>query len=83
MGTSEEEDERNLEYFQRKKLPWLRTFFQERGIQTCSEGKGENDGRRTAAYTTPIHLVYPLIEFCLSSISFRDLPLLRETIGGS
>ena len=42
MGTSEEEDERNLEYFQRKKLPWLRTFFQERGIQTCSEGKGEN-----------------------------------------
>ena len=27
------------EIFQRQKLPWLRTFLQERGIQTFSEGK--------------------------------------------
>lgn len=42
MGTSEEEGERNLEYFQGQKLPWLRTFLQERGIQISSEGKGDN-----------------------------------------
>ena len=41
MGTSKEVGERNLEYFQRQKLPWLRTFLQERGIQTSSEGKGK------------------------------------------
>ena len=44
MGTSEEEGERNLEYFQVQKLPWLRTFLQERGIQISSEGKGDNNG---------------------------------------
>ena len=44
MGTSEEEGERNLEYFQGQKLPWLRTFLQERGIQISSEGKGDNNG---------------------------------------
>ena len=43
MGTSEEEGERNLEYFQGQKLPWLRTFLQERGIQISSEGKGDNN----------------------------------------
>ena len=42
MGTSEEEGERNLEYFQGQKLPWLRTFLQERGIQISKEGKGDN-----------------------------------------
>ena len=36
---TEEEGEKNLRYFQRQKLPWLRTFLQERGIQTSSEGK--------------------------------------------
>ena len=44
MGTSEEESERNLEYFQRQKSPLLRRFLQERGIQTPSEGKGDNNG---------------------------------------
>ena len=39
MVTSEEEGERNQQYFHRQKLPWLRTFLQERGIQTSSEGK--------------------------------------------
>ena len=43
MGTSEEEDERNLEYFQGQKLPWLRTFLQEGVIQISSEGKGDNN----------------------------------------
>ena len=44
MGTtSEEEGERNLEYFQGQKLPWLRMFLQERGIQISSEGKGDNN----------------------------------------
>ena len=36
MGRSEEEGKRNLEYFQGQKLPWLRTFVQERSIQTSS-----------------------------------------------
>ena len=44
MGTSEQEGEGNLEYFQGQKLPWLRTFLQERGIQTSSESKGDNNG---------------------------------------
>ena len=44
MGTSEEEDERNLDYFQGQKLLWLRTFLQERGIQTSLEGKGDDNG---------------------------------------
>ena len=44
MGTSEEDGERNLEYFQGRKLPWLRTFLLERGIQISSEGKGDNNG---------------------------------------
>ena len=49
MGTSGKEDERNLKHFQRPKLPWLRTFLQERGIQTSLEGKGDNnEGRRPA-----------------------------------
>lgn len=40
MAMSEEEEGvRNLQYFQRQKLPWLRTFLQDRGIQTSSEGK--------------------------------------------
>lgn len=39
MVTAEEEGERNLQYFQRQKLPWFRTFLQERGIQTSSERK--------------------------------------------
>ena len=43
-GTSEEEVERNLEYFQGQKLPCLRTFLQEGGIQTSPEGKGDNNG---------------------------------------
>ena len=34
MGRSEEEGERSLKYFQGQKLPWLRTFRQERSIQT-------------------------------------------------
>ena len=37
MGTSGKEDERNLEYFQRPKLPRLQTFLQKRGIQTSLE----------------------------------------------
>ena len=45
MDTSEEKGERNLQYFERQKLPWLRTFLQERGIQTSSASKGENNGR--------------------------------------
>lgn len=36
---SEEEGERNLQNFQRQKLPWLQTFLQERGTQTSLEGK--------------------------------------------
>ena len=36
MGRSEEEGERSLKYFQGQKLPWLRTFLQERSIQTSS-----------------------------------------------
>ena len=43
-GTSEEEGETNLEYFQRQKLPWLRTFLRERGIQVSSGGKTDNNG---------------------------------------
>ena len=39
MATSEEEGEENLRYFHCQKLPRLRTFLQERGIQTSSEGK--------------------------------------------
>ena len=38
MGRSEEEGERSLKYFQGQKLPWLRTFRQERSIQTSSGG---------------------------------------------
>ena len=39
METSKEAgDEKNREYFQRQKLPWLRTFLQERGIQTSCDG---------------------------------------------
>ena len=38
---SEEQGERNLQFFWRQKLPWLRTFLQERGIQTSSEGKAK------------------------------------------
>ena len=34
MGTYGKEDDRNLEHFQRPKLLWLRTFLQERGVQT-------------------------------------------------
>ena len=45
MGILEEEAERNLENFQGQKFPWLRTFLQERGIQTSSEDKGDNNGR--------------------------------------
>ena len=42
IGTFEEEDERNLDYIQGQKLLWLRTFLQERGIQTSLEGKDDN-----------------------------------------
>ena len=54
MGTSEEEGERNLEYFQGQKLPWLRRFLEERGIQPSSEGKGDNNsgGRPTQLLST-------------------------------
>ena len=57
MGTSEEEGERNLEHFQGQKLPWLRTFLQERGIQISSEGKGDNnrDVRPTQLLSTSFH----------------------------
>ena len=49
MGRYGKEDERNLEHFQRSKLPWLRTFLQERGVQTSLEGKSDNNvGRRPA-----------------------------------
>ena len=41
MGTSVVAGERDLQYFQRQKLPWLREYLQERGIQTSSEGKGK------------------------------------------
>ena len=41
MGTPEEGSERNLQYFQHQKLPWLRTFLQEGGMQTSSEDKGK------------------------------------------
>ena len=60
MGTSEEEGERNLEYFQGRKLPWLRTFLQERGIQISLEGKGDNNRgvRPTQLLSTSF---YPLI----------------------
>ena len=36
-----DEGEKNREYFQRQKLPWLRTFLQERGIQTSSDGRAK------------------------------------------
>ena len=39
MATLEEEGERNLHYFHHQKLSRLRTFLQEKGIQTSSEGK--------------------------------------------
>ena len=57
MGTSEEEGERNLEHFQGQKLPWLRTFLQERGIHISSEGKGDNNGdvRPTQLLSTSFH----------------------------
>ena len=43
MGTSEEEGERNLEYFQGQKLFWLKTFRRGRGIRRPSEGLGDNN----------------------------------------
>ena len=45
MGTYGEEGKRNLEYFQRQKLPQpqLRKFFQETGIQSSSEGKVDDN----------------------------------------
>ena len=43
MGASEEEGETNLEYFQCQKLPWLRTCLRERGIQTTSGGRADNN----------------------------------------
>ena len=53
MSTSEE-GERNLEYFQEQKLPWLQTFLQERGIQTSLKSKGDinGGGRPTQLLTT-------------------------------
>ena len=47
LATSEE-GERNLQYFQRQKLPWLQTFLQERGIQTSSEGKCKRKAKLVA-----------------------------------
>ena len=49
MGTSGEEGKTNLEYFQQQKLPQLRMFFQERGLQSSSGGKVDDNvvGRRT------------------------------------
>ena len=44
MGTSGEEGKRNLEYFQRQKLLQLRKFFRERGTQSSSEGKVDDNG---------------------------------------
>ena len=42
METSKEAGgEKNRKYFQRQKLPWLRTFLQERGIQTSCDGKAK------------------------------------------
>ena len=43
MGTSEEAGKREHKYFQRQNLPWLRTFLQERGIQTSPEGKDKRE----------------------------------------
>ena len=31
----------NCDYFQRQKLPWLRTLLHERGIQTSCDGKAK------------------------------------------
>ena len=44
--------ERNLEYFQRQKFPWLRTFLQEIGIQTSSEGKGKRKAEVELVFNT-------------------------------
>ena len=35
------------------------------------------------AYTTPIHAFQPVESLARTSISFKDLPLLYETVGGS
>ena len=34
-------DEKNCEYFKRQKLPWLRSYLLERGIQISSDGKNK------------------------------------------
>ena len=41
MGLSVVAGERDLQYFQRQKLPWLREYLQETGIKTSLEGKGK------------------------------------------
>ena len=42
METSQEEAyEMNCDYFQRQKLPWLRTLLHERRIQTSCDGKAK------------------------------------------
>ena len=39
-------DQMNREYFKRQKLPWLRSYLLERGIQISSDGKN----KRKAAF---------------------------------
>ena len=34
-------DQENREYFKRQKLPWLRSYLLERGIQISSDGKNK------------------------------------------
>ena len=34
-------DQKNREYFKRQKLPWLRSYLLERGIQISSDGKNK------------------------------------------
>ena len=80
MSTSEG-GERNLEYFQEQKLPWLQTVLQERGIQTSLKGKDDiNGGGRPTQLLTN----YPLIlEFGSNEYIFVGSSQFVGTIRGS
>ena len=65
-------------YFQGQKLSCLRTFLEERGIQTSSEGKGVNNNwgsRPTQLLSTSCDTHWSL-SLARTSKSFRDLLLL-------
>ncbi|XP_067025693.1 uncharacterized protein [Acropora muricata] len=81
METSQEEAyEMNCDYFQRQKLPWLRTLLHERGIQTSCDGKAKRKAELAElAVNAPKMKLPKLEEHVPSAVLLQLLPQTSAT----